>query len=141
MCVNNIFVNKKINDIEIKMLRERENCYIKIIPVTQKSSPKKLFITINGEGHQWDIYDQNGRDSHKIYLKGQQIEPCFYLVDGNICYKILCNINDINIKKFSEGKTIFYHKDICNCISSEVTCWGVNIYMTSRAEKSPFCYM
>ncbi|MCJ2513849.1 MAG: hypothetical protein LN408_05365, partial [Candidatus Thermoplasmatota archaeon] len=43
----NIFVNKKINDIEVKMLRENEKCFIKIVPIIQKSTPKKLFIIIN----------------------------------------------------------------------------------------------
>lgn len=142
MLVNNIFVTKKIKDIEIKMLREKEKCYIKIIPIVQKSSPKRVYITINDEEHQWDIYDQKGRDAHKIYLKGQQIEPCFYLIDGNNCYKIHCKINEINIKKLSEENKIkFSNKDVFNCISSDINCWGVNIYMTSRVEKPPFSFM
>jgi hypothetical protein len=142
MTLKNIFINKKINDIQINMLREKEKCYIKIIPLTQKSSPKKLFITINGEKYNWEIYDKNGKDSHRIYLKGQQIEPCFYMIDSKNLYKIFCKKNDIDIKKLSkENKNKIFEKDINNCISSDITCWGVNIYMTSRKEKSPFCFM
>ena len=138
----NISVDKKIHDIEIKMLRENENCFIKIVPIIQKSTQKKLFIMINCNDHQWDIYDQNGRDSHKIYLKGHKIKPCFYLLDGDESFRILCNIDKINIYKNSGEHNIqFFLKDNCNCISSKVSCWAVAIYMTSRKEKSPFCYM
>jgi hypothetical protein len=142
MILNNIFVDKKINDIQIKMLREKEKCYIKIIPLNQKSTQKKIIIKINGEKHQWDIYDKNGRESHKIYLKGQKIEPCFYLINTTNSYRIVCNKKDINIKKLSkENKNKVLQKNIFDCISQDVECWGVKIYMTSRAEKSPFCYM
>ena len=136
----NIFVNKKINDIEVKMLRENEKCFIKIVPIIQKSTPKKLFIIINGDEHQWDIYDQNGRGSHKIYLKGHEIKPCFYLLDGDEHFRILCNIDKINVYKNSEKHNInLFLKD--NCISSKVSCWAVAIYTTSRKEKLPFCDM
>jgi hypothetical protein len=142
MTFKNIFIKKNINDIQIKMLREKEKCYIKIIPITQKSSPKKLFITINSEKYQWDIFDKNGIGLHKIYLKGKKIEPCFYMIDDKNLIKIFCKKNDINIKKLSEEyKNKIINNDGNNCISSDVDCWGVNIYMTSRAEKSPFCYM
>ena len=57
-----ILINKKINDLEIKMLRKNQDCYIKIEPITQKSNPKILIIIINGEKHQFDIYDKNGRE-------------------------------------------------------------------------------
>jgi len=142
MSETHIFLNKKINDTEIKMLRKNEDCYIKIVPTTQKSNPKKLFIMINGEEHQFDIYDQNGRESHKIYLKGNQIEPCFYLIDDKNNFKILCKINEIIvIKKLKESNRKFKFNKNCNCISTKISCWGVDIYMTSRKEKSPFCDM
>ena len=118
------------------MLRKNEDCYIKIVPTTQKSNPKKIFIMINGEEHQFDIYDQNGRESHKIFLKGNQIKPCFYLIDDKNYFKILCNFNEIIVTKKSKG----YNKN-CNCISKKISCWGVDIYTTSRKEKSPFCDM
>jgi hypothetical protein len=142
MTSKNIFIKKNINDIQIKMLREKEKCYIKIIPTTQKSSPKKLFITINGEKHQWEIFDENGRGSHRVYLKGKKIQPRFYMIDDNNIIKIFCKKNDININKLSEElKNTIPDNYGNNCISSDVYCWGVNIYKTSRAEKSPFCFM
>ena len=137
-----ILINKKINDLEIKMLRKNQDCYIKIEPITQKSNPKILIIMINGEKHQFDIYDKNGRESHKIYLKGNMVTPCFYILDDEIYFKILCNNNDIIVtKKSKEYNNKFNLSEIYNCISTKISCWAVNIYMTSRTEKPPFCDM
>ncbi len=140
MSINSVYKIKKINDIEIKILRENEECYIKIVPVNHKSTPKKIFICINNENYNWDIYDQNGRDMHKIYLKGKEIEPCFYLIDQKETYEIICKLNKIIVNKISNNNG-FHVEYKNNCISSKVTFWGVNTYRTSRKEKSPFIYM
>jgi hypothetical protein len=142
MSETNIFINKKINDIEIKMLRENEKCFIKIEPIKKKSNPKKIIIIINGEEHQWDVYDKNGRESHKIYLKGKQITPFFYLKDHNERYLIICNIDDINLLKISEEHNIRnFLRNKYNNISHNASCWAISIYKTSRKEKYPFYYM
>jgi hypothetical protein len=135
----NIFINKKINDIEIKMLRENEKCFIKIEPIKHKSTHKKIFIIINGEEHQWDLYDEDGKESQKIYLKGEQIKPCFYIKNCDEKYLIICKINDIDILKISEKNNIKeFLKNKYNCISQKVSCWAISIYITSRKEKYPF---
>ena len=63
-----IFDKKKFNDIEIKMLRENEKCYIKINPIFQKSIYKKISIMLNGEEHHWNLYNQDGKISNIIYF-------------------------------------------------------------------------
>ena len=142
MTEKQFFFKKNIQDIEIKMLRIKNDCYIKIIPSCQKSDAKKIIIMINGEKRQFDIYDENGRESLRIYLKGKKIEPNFYLLDNKVNYKILCLKNGIDIKKIPLAEI---NKDklikFSNCISRDISCWAVNIYMTSRKEKQPFCNM
>ena len=73
MSEKQIFFKKNIQDIEIKMLRIKNDCYIKIIPISHKSNTKKLFIMINGEAHQFDIYDNNGRASDWSFLYSRKI--------------------------------------------------------------------
>ena len=41
MSEKQIFFKKTIQDIEIKMLRIKDDCYIKIIPTSHKSNTKK----------------------------------------------------------------------------------------------------
>ena len=139
MTEKQFFFKKSIQDIEIKMLRIKNDCYIKIIPSHQISNAKKIIININGEKYQFDIYDKNGRESLRIYLKGKKIEPSFYLLDNKVNYNILCLENGINIKKIPREE--INKEKFSNCISRDISCWAVNIYMTSRKEKPPFCNM
>lgn len=138
----NIFIEKKIDDIEIKMLRENEKCYIKIIPIAQKSIKKQIYIMLNNEKHQWYIYDEEGNYSHKIYLKGKKIEPCFYLLDDKNKYHIKCKYDKIILVKMINNHNINnFLKKNCNCISTDISCWAISLYNTSRIEKKPFSIM
>jgi hypothetical protein len=134
-----IFSNKKIENFEIKMLRENQVCYIKIIPINKKSIPTNFLIKINGDNYNFDIFDKNGRELYKIYLKGKKIIPHFYLINGRFIYEIICD-NDriISLKKHNDKSNF---NNIINNISENISCWAVNIYKTSRKEKKPFCDM
>lgn len=133
---------KRIKDVEFIMLRDDSKCWIKIIPTLQKSAHTIIHFMLNDEQYTWDIYDKNGRNSHKIYFKGLDIEPCFYIKIEVEEYKIHFYNKDIEIKKILKKENIIdYLIKNCNCISSNVSIWAVAIYMTSRKEKIPFCYM
>ena len=139
MSANSIYLKKQIIDIEFIMLREDKKCWIKIIPIKQKSKHSIIYINLNNEEHQWNIYDINGRDNYKIYFEGYQIKPCFYLKSDGMNYKISFENDDIKIKNILIKSDIKnYLKDNCNFISANASCWAVAIYMTSRMEKRPF---
>jgi hypothetical protein len=142
MTKNSIYLKKRINDIEFIMLREEKKCWIKIMPIKQKSKHSIIYINLNNEEHQWDIYDITCKDNYKIYFKGYQIEPCFCLKSGEMKYKISFKNDDIKIQNILKKHDIknFIRKN-CNFISSNASCWAVAIYMTSRREKKPFSEM
>ena len=128
-----------INDIEFKMIRKEQNCWIKAEPINKISTPSSLHIILNGEDHHWDIYDNNGKEAHKVYFKGYRSTPSFYLKSGENYYKIDCNVNDLHVLPISETHNLdTYLKDHCFCISSQASCWAVAIYNTSEPEKPPF---
>ena len=120
-----------INDIEFKMLRKGGNCWIKVVPVTQSSSPSSVHIVLNGEEHHWDIYDKSGRDVHKVYFKGYRSTPSFYLKSGQNCFRVDCNYDDIKVLPIAEThKMDTYIKKNCNLNSSQASCWAIAIYST-----------
>lgn len=142
MSEKGFYFNKKIQNIEIRMLRKKHDFYIKIIPIIQKSEPMVFFIIIDGENYKFNIYDEKGIESHKIYLKGNNVDPCFYLILDDVYYKILCKNDDIIIsRRFRELNNNLNLNDIINFDSSNISCWAINIYITSRKEKSPYCDM
>ena len=49
--------NTTINDIEFKMIRKKDNCWIKAEPINRVATPSSLYIILNGESHHWDVYD------------------------------------------------------------------------------------
>jgi len=131
--------NTIINDIEFKMLRKGDNCWIKAVPITQVSTPSSLHIILNGEDHHWDVYDESGQDVHKIYFEGCKSTPSFYLKSGEHAYRIDCDVDDIKVLPITEThKMDMYIKDNCYCISSQASCWAKAIYYTSRPDKPPF---
>jgi len=131
--------NKIIKNIEFRMIRENEKCWIKVVPLKRKSIPSSLHIILNDEYHYWDIYDKEGRENHKIYFKGERSYPSFYLKCGENCYKIICDklgINSIPITE--EHKLDKFLKENCFCNSPQASCWAKSVYFTSRPDKSPF---
>ena len=134
-----IRINTTINDIDLRMIRRDDNCWIKAVPITQLSTPSSLHIILNGREHHWDIFDESGRDKHIVYFKGYKSLPSFYLKSGQNCYRINCNYDSIKILPITETHNMnIYIKDKCSCISSQASCWAVAIYTTSRGEKPPF---
>jgi len=131
--------NAIINNIEFKMIRKDENCWIKAEPINRVSTPSSLHIILNGEEHHWDIYDESGKESHKVYFKGYESTPSFYLKSKQNCFRIDCDYNDIKSVPITEThKLDTYMKDNCNCISSQAACWAVAIYCTTEPDKPPF---
>lgn len=134
--------NTKINDIEFKMLRKNDDCWIKAEPINRLSTPSSLHIILNGEDHHWDIYDENGRETHKIYFEGYKSTPSFYLKSGQDCFSVNCDYDDIKVLPITETHSMdTYIKDNCSCISPQASCWATAIYYTKRPDKPPFDLM
>ena len=128
-----------INNIEFKMIRKDDYCWIKAVPLIRVSIPSSLHIILNDEYHHWDIYDENGREAHEIYFEGLNSNPSFYLKSGENCYRIDCDNDNIKVIPITEKhKLDSYIKENCNCTSSQVSCWAKAIYYTSRPDKPPF---
>ena len=131
--------NTTINDIEFKMIRKDDNCWIKAEPIHRESTPSSLHIILNGEDHHWDVYDENGRESQKVYFKGYKSTPSFYLKSGENRFRVDCDADDIKVLPITEThKMDTYLEDNCYCVSSQASCWAVALYYTSRPEKPPF---
>jgi hypothetical protein len=142
MTLEHTIFNKIINDIEFKMMRKEEYCWIKIEPFNRTSIPSSIHIILNGEDHHWDIYDKNGEETNKVYFKGFNSTPSFYLKSGKKFYRFDCNLDNIKVLPITEShKMEDYLKDNCNCISPQASCWAVNIHYTSRPDKYPFNLM
>jgi len=129
----------KINDIEFRMIRKDEKCWIKIVPLIQESNPSSIHLILNNEFYNWDIYDKNGREAHEIFFEGSNSTPCFYLKSGKKCYRIDCKYDCISIFPITKiHKHEIYIRKYCNCTSPQASCWAKAIYFTSRPDKSPF---
>ncbi len=131
--------NMLIEDIEFRMIRENEKCWIKVVPMKRKSIPSSLHIILNNEYHHWDIYDKDGKELHKIYFKGEKVCPSFYLNCGKNYYKI--NFVKLGIKSIpiTESHTLDrFLKENCHCNSQQASCWAKSVYFTSRPDKPPF---
>lgn len=131
--------NTKIDNIEFKMIRKEDNCWIKVVPIKRKSTSSSLHIIINGKEYNFDIYDKNGIEAHRIYFKGYKILPSFYLIFGKKSFKVDCKLNEIKILPITEVHEIKnYIEKNCSINSINASCWAVAVYYTSRPEKSPF---
>ena len=94
---------------------------------------------LNGEEYHWDVYNKSGEESHKIYFKGYNTSPCFYLKSGKNRYRIYCDNDDIKMFPITEAHWIDeYLKDYCSCKSSTASCWAIALGYTSRPENYPF---
>lgn len=131
--------NAIINDIEFKMIRKDDNCWIKAEPINRVATPSSLHIILNGEDHHWDIYDESGREAHKVYFEGYKSAPSFYLKSGENRFRVDCDYNKIHVLPIIETHTLdTYVKDNCHCISSQTSCWATAIYYTKTPDKPPF---
>ena len=127
-----------INNIEFKMMRKGDKCWIKVVPLIRESTPSSLYILLNNEYYHWDIYDKNGREAHEIYFEGTECIPCFYLKSGENCYQIDCD-NNIKVIPITEDHIQdSYIKEKCCCNSPQASCWAKAVYYTSRHDKPPF---
>jgi hypothetical protein len=134
--------NSKIKDIEIKMIRENNNCWIKVVPSKRASQPSCLYFIINDEFHNFDIYDKNGKETYEIYFEGLKCKPCFLLISGNEQYKINFDNSGIIIIPIDKPPILEnYLKENCSCISPQTSCWAKAIYFTSKPDKYPFNIM
>lgn len=128
-----------INDIEFKMIRKDDNCWIKVEPINRVATPSSLHIILNGEDHHWDIYDESGREAHKVYFEGYKSAPSFYLKSGENCFRVDCDYDKIHVLPIIETHTLdTYVKDNCHCTSSQTSCWATAIYYTKTPDKPPF---
>jgi len=128
-----------INDIELKMMRKGNHCWIKAIPISRISMPSSLHFILNGEEHHFDIYDSSGREAHEVYFEADKCTPSFYLKSVENSFRI--DFKDREIKKIPIKKTHkfdTYIRDNCSCKSSDASCWAAAVYYTKRHDKSPF---
>jgi len=128
-----------VNDIEFKMIRKGDYCWIKAIPINRVSTLSSLHLILNGEEHHFDIYDKSGREAHEVYFKGYKCMPSFYLKTEENSFRI--DFKDKEIKKIPIKKTHnfdTYIRDNCSCKSSDASCWAAAVYYTKRRDKSPF---
>lgn len=133
---------KTIDDIDFKMLRKGDKCWIKVVPRIQESTPSTIYLKLNGVIHQWDIYNGIGRDVHKVYFKGDKCVPIFYLKLGDTYYRIDCGYENIKTTRIHEnGKNELIVKKEIICNLSQTSCWAISIYSTSEPEKPPFNIM
>jgi len=138
MSENYLKLIETIKDIDFKMIRKNEKCWIKIEPIKRNSVHSTIFIFINGEEHHWDIYDQNGSEKHIVYFEGESVNPCFFIKSEKCQFTVAFAKNiKINTKLKVENIDDFL-KNNCNCISQKVTCWAKDLFITSRPDKSPF---
>ena len=128
-----------IENIEFNMIRKEDKCWIKAVPLKRISIPSSLHIILNDEYHHWDIYDENGKEAYKIYFKGENSYPCFYLKSRKNCYRVICDKDGIKVIQITENHKQDKHvKEKCYCNSSQASCWAKSVYFTSRPDKPPF---
>jgi len=131
--------NKAVENIDFKMLRKGEGCWIKIVPSATKSDQTSLYIILNNERYSFDIYDKKGNELHNIFLKGEKITPSFYIKSEWKCFRVDCKDNDIKVVQINEEHNIDdYLKNNCSFISHQTTIWAVNIFYTKTPDKPPF---
>jgi len=131
--------NTIVNDIEFKMLRKDDKCWIKAEPISRMSTPSSLHIILNDEDHHWDVYDESGKEAHKIYFEGYKSTPSFYLKSGGNCFRVDCGYDEIRVLPITGTHRLdTYLMDNCCCVSSQASCWAVAIYYTKTPDKPPF---
>lgn len=124
------------------MMRKDEKYWIKVTPITQKSNPSSLHLSMDNKEHYWNIYDDKGRDKHKVYFKGKKIMPSFCLKLKNKSYRFDFNDKGIKVQDMGEIKGLtLYIKNKCNIESSIANCWAIDIYHTCSPEEHPFDLM
>lgn len=132
-------VNKKFKDIEFKMKREKDKCFIKIEPTARFSEPSTIYISLNNELHKWEVYDKDGAESCFVYFKSSSGKPIFYLKTGNVSYEITFNYEKITVKKIIKNHNIRkYTSEKLNFKSIDASCWGEAIFYSKRPDKPPF---
>lgn len=131
--------NTIINNIEFNMIRQKDKCWVKVVPLKRKSNPSSLHIILNDEHYHWDLYDKDGKENHKIYFKGEKSFPSFYLKSGDDCYRIDCYNDGIKVITITGDHILDkYLKENCFCNSTQASCWAKSVYFTSRPDKKPF---
>ena len=131
--------NTIINNIEFRMLRTNERCWIKVVPLVRISLKSSLQFILNDEFYNWDVYDENGIESHEIFFEAEKCNPSFYLIIEKKFYRIDFNKDGINVISIDAiHNKNEYIKEKCNCKSIKSSCWAKSVYHTSRPDKSPF---
>ena len=118
-------MNKIFNEIEFKIITKDNSCWIKITPIKRKSEPSILHINLNNELYSFNIYDKNGMESDKIYFKGSEITPSFYLKSKKQSFRVDFKTDKIDIVQINENHVIdVYIKNFCSFISPHSSCWA-----------------
>ncbi len=129
----------KLDYIEFKMIRKEDKVWIKVEPIKRKSISSSLHIVLNGKEYNFDIYDINGIEAHRVYFKGYKITPSFYLIYGKKSFKVVFKLNEIKILPITKAHEMKnYIENNCSISSLNASCWAVAVYYTSRPEKVPF---
>jgi hypothetical protein len=128
---------KIIENIEINMILETDNIWIKIIPIVRTYIHSNLSFILNDEYYNFEIYDKEGIESHQFYFEGKDCNPSFILNVGEKNFRM--DFKGINIKIVTiNNKFKDYIKNYCNLKSSDSNCWAKSVYFTSRPDKFPF---
>jgi len=135
----NYRLHKVVNNIEFKMISTKDKCWIKATPLFRVSTPSSIYLIFNNEQLQYDIYDENGVETHEFYFEGFKCNPSLYLKSKEKNYRIDFKKDSIKIIQIKDThRQDDYIKKYCNCKSSQSLCWGKTVYYTSRPNKSPF---
>lgn len=136
---NRLKVSTISSNIEFKMIRENEKCFIKIEPIVRVSKPSTLYISLKNDIHSWEIYDKNGTESNIIYFKGSNCKPSFFLKTEENLFEILFDRKKINVESMlKKQNTENYIKKNGNCNSEDASCWATAIFYSKRPDKPPF---
>ncbi len=139
MIENQTRFHKIINNIEFRIIRTDDKCWIKVAPLVRVSMPSSLHFILNDECYNWDIYDKKGIETYEIFFEGSNCNPSFYLNSEGKNYRIDFNDDGIKINSIIDiHKQDNYIKENCNCNSSDSSCWAKAVYYTSRPDKPPF---
>lgn len=130
---------KAVNNIEFKMIRKNDKCWIKATPLVRVSNPSSIYLILNNEQLKYDIYDENGIESYEFYFEGFNCNPSLYLKSKEKNYRIDFKKDVITATQIKDAHNQDdYIKKYCNFKSTQSSCWAKAVYYTSRPDKSPF---
>ncbi len=95
----------------------------------RKSKPSSLHIILNNEQYNFNVYDKDGMESDKIYFKGSEITPSFYLKTPEQGFRVDFKTDKINILPINKNHEMeTYIKNYCSFSSPKSLCCNKILY-------------